>query len=92
MSAVLQFLDEVPEAAAEHGAGRGAAQQAAKSAGDHIGEAAAGPSAGRQVPGALPFCRRQQAAEQIVESAAGIAGSCRIAEAWAPDGFVRRFL
>src|SRR5262245_26950990 len=77
VSAVLQFFDDVSEAAAQHAAGGGAAEHAAQSAGEEVTQAAAGPaaSAGRH----SAWFAAEQPAEDVVEPTARSAGTHRAA-------------
>src|SRR5262245_6758974 len=73
MSTVLYFLDDVPEATAQHAAGRCPAEQAAQSAGEEVTQAAAGLGAGASRH-AVWFAA-EQPAEDIVEPTARSAGT-----------------
>ena len=75
MPAVLESLDQVAEAAAQHAPGRGAAEQAAQSAREEVAQAATRGGAGG-CTGRLPA---EQSAENIPEPAARIAGLSRAA-------------
>src|SRR5262249_51128753 len=73
MAAVLEFLNDVPEATAQHVAGRGAAEQAAQSAGEEVTQGTAGLGAGARRHAA--WSAAEQSAENIVEPTARSTGT-----------------
>src|SRR5262245_60453026 len=73
MATVLEFLNDVPEATAQHVAGRGAAEQAAQSAGEEVTQGTAGLGAGARRHAA--WSAAEQSAENIVEPTARSTGT-----------------
>jgi hypothetical protein len=70
VSAVLKFLDEVAESAAQHASGCSAAKETTQSARDHVGKSATGPTARRCPTWHTTRPAAQQPAENIAEPAA----------------------